>query len=51
MQINVQKNAVLLLVFIFGLVILWLGMTGRFGLFLGAIFTPEYLVTGGSENG
>jgi len=30
--------------FVFGLILIWLGITGRLGLFLAAIFTPDEVV-------
>lgn len=43
MKIDVKRNAILLVLFLFGLVLIWAGLTGRFGLLLGAILVPEYL--------
>jgi hypothetical protein len=43
MRIDLRKNALILVFFLFGLMLLYAGFHGRFGLVLGAIFTPEYL--------
>lgn len=43
MQIDLKRNGLLLALFIAGLIIFAVGYKGRFGLLLGAIFTPEYL--------
>jgi hypothetical protein len=42
-RIDLKRGGILLVFFLAGLMLIWLGLTGRFGLFLGAIFTPEYL--------
>lgn len=43
MRIDLKRNGIILLLFLFGLVIMWLGITGRMGLMLAAILTPEHL--------
>jgi len=50
MQIDLKRGGIILLFFLLGMVLIWLGFTGRLGLVLGAMFTPEYLEVDTSGN-
>lgn len=51
MKIDVRRNAIILVFFLAGLVLIWAGLNGRFGLLLGAVFVPEYLTVEASSGG
>lgn len=51
MKVNAVKTGAFFLLLIFGLIIMWSGFSGRFGLALAAILTPEYLTVEGSNGG
>lgn len=49
MKVNAVKSGAFFLLLLVGLIIMWSGFSGTFGLALAAILTPEYLTVGGSQ--
>lgn len=50
MKINLARSAGFYFLLVFGLLIMWSGFSGRSGLALAAIFTPEYLSVEGKQS-